>query len=347
MKLKNKIDNIQSLYLRDNFFLYSKNDTIYFNDIEFAIKQGSPIKIIGSNTHFFIEIFNHDDGFEKTISVLYENGFLLEDNSFYNYMLRGSFYKNYITALQYDKSYNSDLCILDLVLKKEIWKSKISYQQYKIISEEFIVCSKQREIDIISYANDKVLWTFNLDGFPAYQNWDGNMTNPIIEKILGLYKTQLWIQVSGFRLLGIDINSGKLINNVEDVIKGKKDNNYLDISKGVIITLSHDYYSEFDLDNLQVKKQIVLDNENGLKINGFSFYQGDNNLYFYGNMDNSNFPNAFGIFDRDQEEITFYQKADSKNQYFFETPKANNSLVAIKDSNNTLFVFDKSKEQTA
>lgn len=215
------------------------------------------------------------------------------------------------------------------------------------LMENGFIANDENTVSYKTLDKNSAHWDFSINQFKEVSDWKGDLVKAKIEKIFGLHNNTFWFQLTGFRLIGLDMFTGELKHNLENIVKGGKNNNHLDINNGILITLSHDYYSEFDLDNLQVKKQIVLDNENGLKINGFSFYQGDNNLYFYGNMDNSNFPNAFGIFDRDQEEITFYQKADSKNQYFFETPKANNSLVAIKDSNNTLFVFDKSKEQTA
>jgi hypothetical protein len=210
-------------------------------------------------------------------------------------------------------------------------------------NENYYLVRKNKEGMIYKIDNDfQISWQFSVKEFPAYLNGFYQEQKADIKQIIGVYNNILWVHVGGFRLAGIDIGTGKMIHYVEDVLKGENRNNFINQQKGIILTLSYDYYAEFDLQTLQFRTQTTVKNEADIKIRASSFYEGDKYLYFCGYHNNKfDKPAAFGIFDTEKAEIIWYDTTKDNSGYFYNPPQANNKLLAILDDKHNLLVYER------
>jgi hypothetical protein len=197
--------------------------------------------------------------------------------------------------------------------------------------------------DIISFDIDKreILWQFSIADFPPYINGFYREQEADIKQIIGVYNNILWVHVGGFRLVGIDVKSGKYIHYIENVLKGDIGNNFLDVTNGILKTLSFDYYAEFDMKSLQLRKQTTVQNKENIRIRESNFYEGDKYLYFCGYYNNHDAPNAFGIFDTEKAEIVWYDTTKDDLGYFYNPPQANDKLLAVLDDKHNLLVYER------
>jgi hypothetical protein len=219
---------------------------------------------------------------------------------------------------------------------------KEDYMNRKILSSTELVCYNKTELFYINYIMNLTLWQFSIQDFPPYINGFFREQEADIKQIIGVYNNLLWIHVGGFRLVGIDINTGKMIHLIKDVLKGENGNNFLDIKNGTLKTLSYDYYAEFDLQTLQFRKQTTVKSEADIKIRASSFYEEDNYLYFCGYHNNKfDKPTAFGIFDTELAEIIWYDTTKDDSGYFYNPPQANDKLLAILDDKHNLLVYER------
>ena len=235
------------------------------------------------------------------------------------------------------------------IYKKGIYYSKIQYVKYfnndfaatTIISDIFYGNAIKR----ICRFNEETglsVWCFSIADFPPYINGFFREQEADIKQIVGVYNNILWVHVGGFRLIGIAIDTGKLVHEFKDVLKGGDNNNFLDIENGVLKTLSYDYYSEFDLQTFAFRKKITINGQADIKIRASSFYEKDKCLYFCGYHNNQfDKPNAFGIFDTEKAEIVWYDTTKDDLGYFYNPPQANNKLLAVLDDRHNLLIYER------
>jgi hypothetical protein len=238
------------------------------------------------------------------------------------------------------------------IYQKGIYYSETQYLKYfdtdfstNMIIEDIFYGYGLKNISQFDEKSGAKTWQFSIQDFPPYINGFFREQEADIKQIIGVYNNLLWIHVGGFRLVGIDINTGKMIHLIKDVLKGENGNNFLDIKNGTLKTLSYDYYAKFDLQTLQFRKQTTVEGEADIKVRASSFYEGDKCLYFCGYHDNKfDKPNAFGIFDTEKAEIIWYDITKDDLGYFYNPPQANDKLLAILDDKHNLLVYERYNE---
>jgi len=203
-------------------------------------------------------------------------------------------------------------------------------------------------------------WHFSVHDFPPYINGFGREQEADIKQIIGIYDDLLWIHVGGFRLVGIDINTGKIVHHIDDMRillrLNKEEIVYFDFSpfskyaihldeeNGILKAFAHRFYIEINLNTLtgQVKKDFGKITIESWRIKNSSFYiESPNLLYFSGSYKSIDKPNAFGIFDTERAEIVWYDTTKDDLGHFYTPPQANDKLLAILDDEKNLLIYEK------
>ncbi len=233
---------------------------------------------------------------------------------------------------------NVETGVYDFKLKDAIYPST-NFFPTNIIDDNLFGIS-DRKITLFSNTNFEILWNYNLNQLPSYLDAFHNEKPADVQQIFGIYNKILWIHVGGDRLIGLDINTGKLLHNFDNVLLGEEGNAFLDTENGVIKSLWLHQYVEFDLNAFNISKIIKnIGKSEKLSIHKSTFYIGDSNLYFCGYYNNSDFPSCFGVFDTNSCDITFLEI--NKTTCYFNPPQANSELLAILDDDKTLLVYKK------
>ncbi|WP_207515173.1 hypothetical protein [Longitalea luteola] len=202
--------------------------------------------------------------------------------------------------------------------------------------------------------NEGVLNCYNLQGELSWQYKPG-AADPQLDKdepakMIGLYKNELWIQPNSNSFMVLDVLTGKPVIPVFNVKEElgltsfSIGNAYLDEHAGKIRIIAYSYYLEVDLAThkaLLRKKQ-----EGGWRIENSRFYAGDPRVYFTGNntFSATSMGNIMaGIFNTETLEIEWHYSLpdDDKYHFFVDAPQANEKHIAVKDSNKTLYLFER------
>lgn len=201
-------------------------------------------------------------------------------------------------------------------------------------------CTLRRKVSCINIQTGGILWEFSVENFPNYLNGAFSEEEANIKKIIGVYHDILWIHVGGFILVGIEIETGKMVHKINNVL-GDSENNFLDIGNGLLKTLSYNYYAEFDLQTLQFKKQTIVESDANITIGANSFYEGEPCLYFCGYYNNSYIPNVLGIFDSLKTEIVWHDTIKESLGNLYSPPQVNDKWLIILDDEKNLLVYER------
>jgi hypothetical protein len=257
-----------------------------------------------------------------------------------------------------DRIIDSDiryLCLYNADNNYVIWTlKKITY--FLLTYKDIAFCKQDNTgIIAIDVNTGMELWHFSIADFPPYINGFYREQEADIKQIIGVYNNLLWVHVGGFRLVGIDIETGKLVYQIEDIPSAlgltKEEGyhfsfNYLHLNQqeGVLKTFANRYYIEIDLNTLQgvVKKDFGENEKKSWRIRKSTYYQDcPDLLYFSGHYQNMNKPNAFGIFDTEKAEIVWYDTTKDDLGYFYNPPQANDKLLAVLDDKHNLLVYER------
>lgn len=193
--------------------------------------------------------------------------------------------------------------------------------------------------------NKGIIWTYQFS-FPKFYNelhLDYEETK--LEKFIGIYDNKLWILFSGNRILVLDINTGEELYQFESLNKTLEtsffiNNCFLDETTGVIKILAYLYYIEIDT---KTKKAYIKKEFKDFSMVNGSYYGGDI-IYFVGNNKSKSISNNItGIFNTKTLEIewTYELEIEDKFHFFIDVPQANDKYFGVKDSENTLYLFER------
>lgn len=253
-----------------------------------------------------------------------------EIDIFQNFNNRYWKYKKYLSPMEVQ------IGLFDIREHHKLGLSANFYPQY--IKDIFII--GKLNYNIIRYLVDgQINWQFDISNVPLYQEMNENKLNEIIQ-YLGIHNDTLWIQLNGERLLGLDIDTGDQKHLLSNIARGVGDN-YLDEKTGVIKILAGHHYWEYDLNILEYRKKIALDDEKKWFIRSCNYYPDDPNIYFCGHFDNWDFPNAYGIYDTRKDKITWHHIGQTPEEKYYNPPQANEKIIGILDDSGRLMVYEK------
>ena len=223
-----------------------------------------------------------------------------------------------------------------------------------VINSNIYLYIYQKEMSWINLNNNN-FWHFSIADFPSYINGFCREQEADIKQIIGVYNNLLWVHVGGFCLIGIAIETGKLVHQIEDIPSAlgltREEGyyfsfNYLHLNEqeGVLKAFANRYYIEIDLNTLQgvVKKDFGENEKKSWRIRKSTYYPNCPDLLFFsGHYQNISKPNAFGIFDTEKAEIVWYDTTKDDLGYFYNPPQANNKLLAVLDDRHNLLIYER------
>lgn len=209
---------------------------------------------------------------------------------------------------------------------------------------------KNKALSII----EGVLYCYNLNGELSWQYKPGPADPQLDQeeqaKIIGIYNNELWIQPDSHNFIILSVLTGKPVIPAFNVKKElglasfSIGNAYLDEHAGKIRIVAYSYYIEIDL---ATHKAVLKKKHDGdWRFENSRFYAGDPRVYFTGNntFSTKSIGNIIaGIFNTETLEIEWqYSLPDEEKYHFFvDAPQANEKYFAVKDSNKTLYLFER------
>jgi len=332
MKFLEDLPNVDSFLLTSDG-LISVSGTQLFN------KSENRLITLPENDSVVIEMSSFE---EKKIAILYANGrcnILEQDLRIEELPLKchtSQVLDWKIATYTYDFEILASISnVYDIKRKRKLLENGLVGNS--ILAGNLLVSYGQDYLSAKSITDNKIDWNFSLNNFPKYLNWTEESTRPKVEQILGVFNELLWVHLGYNLLLSFEIKNGLLKNYFDTIPKGNGKIHLDKVNGNLKILSGFDYY-EFNLNSLKLKQTKV---SNSISFHKSKYYESDNNLYFCATEINSSFPNIFGIFDTEEKVITWSKVAKEKEQFFFFPPQSNNKTIAIKDSKNTVYVYEK------
>lgn len=334
------INSINKFLLSDKGIFYNIKNELFLDFKSLKTINNVIINIKNYDKKIFLESFDKD-GFEITNIYNIDTQILESEKRF---IVRDS-QAQYFSYLTYDEEYNSIFRIFNSNENKLYNLSILNINKYKIIKNSLVIVENNNRIALYDYLKNTNLWSYQFS-FPKYYNelhLDYEETK--LEKFIGIYDNKLWILFSGNRILVLDINTGEELYQFESLNKTLDtsffiNNCFLDETTGVIKILAYLYYIEIDTKtkNTCIKKEF----KDFSMVNG-SYYGGDI-IYFVGNNKSKSISNNItGIFNTKTLEIewTYELEIKDKFHFFIDVPQANDKYFGVKDSENTLYLFER------
>ncbi|AEV98071.1 hypothetical protein A4D02_14460 [Niastella koreensis] len=235
-------------------------------------------------------------------------------------------------------------------------EGKKVYKLFEWRNKRVVVESKSRFTVVKDKAFsiiDEMLCCYNLTG---ELNWQyptsGKKSSEQIEikKIIGMFGYDLWIQLSDESFLCLNALTGKALHphmilkeilGLDGLAIGEV---HLDEESGKIRILAFSYYIEIDLATRM--PAIKAKFESGWSIGKGRFYDGDMRAYFiadypFHGKKIGNF--TAGVFNTETLEIEWHYSlsGEDKHHFFVNQPQANEKFFAVKDTNDTLYLFER------
>jgi hypothetical protein len=227
-----------------------------------------------------------------------------------------------------------------------------------VVIEGFGIYISGSVLCLYDQSTGKQKWSINLieDGVFPVTNSD---LKTQFGNILFRMHDSFWIQAGNLFFLEISVTSGKLIRKIDlmgsfGLLPQTVEYNsfslgdvHFDEKRGVIKSLSHRYYWEFDINTLQgriVKDFGVHTLPEYWRIKRSTVYAGDKNLYFIGARKGEAVNRAVGIFDTEKAEVVWYDEPLEEKKFLFfadAPPQANAKLLAVLDTEKNLRVYER------
>ncbi len=220
------------------------------------------------------------------------------------------------------------------------------------IADDFIIRKNSDKISVTNLQTFK-LWKFPISDFPDY-GIPPHRKKADIKQIIGIYNNLLWVHIGAFHLIGLDVETGKLIHHIKDIPTflgldklGKRDFSattiHLNKESGVLKILSGRYYSEINLTDLEgkIKKDFGESWQDSWRIRSCTYNPEEPDRLFFTAYFKDTWPNGYGIFDTEKAEIIWSELSSEGQGAFFNPPQANKDLFAILDNHNTLRIYDR------
>ncbi|MBP1225396.1 hypothetical protein [Flavobacterium sp. 1355] len=356
MKIINNIDNVKRVKVYDKNFYYCKNSQLYTDENEVLIENLECQSFWQKDNFIF---FHNNDGDYQLLNLEEK---LIKGLNYSPYLFTTNNKKVYAN---YDHTYNFNSNTFDWkigLFNIEDGKQIQAFENFNncnfILQDDEIIIgfNKDKYISGFSNVQNIELWNFSLSKIEAISNGVETDMETEFLSFIGVYKKALWILVTNRKIIGLDVEKGILLHEINlckelglipDTIENFNfsiKDVHLDEEKGVIKSLSYRYYWEMNLDTLkiEIKKDFGENPKESWRINRSKYYSGDKNLYFIGANKGEVVNRAVGIFDTEKLEVVWYDAPLEEKKYLFFTdvPQTNNKLLGVLDSENNLRIYE-------
>ncbi|KFF17760.1 hypothetical protein [Flavobacterium hydatis] len=357
MKIINIVDSVKSVKVYDKKFYYCKSSKLYNNESQILINDIECQSFWQKNNIIF---FHNNQGEYQLLNL--ENRIIHTLNcSPYLFTL-----DNDKVLASYDYSYNINSNSFDWkigvfnIYNGEILQAIEKFDNCNfLLQDERIIIGFNKDKDISGFSNldNRQLWNFSISSLKVFINDEGDELQTELISFIGINKKIVWILVTNRKIIGIDIEKGNLLHEIDlckelglvpDSIENfnflVKDV-HLDNENGIIKSLSYRYYWELNLDTfkIEIKKDFGENPKQSWRINRSAFYSEDKKLYFIGSNKGEVVNRAVGIFDTEKLEVIWYDAPLEEKKYLFFTdvPQANNKQLGVLDSENNLRIYQR------
>ena len=358
MRFKKMIPGCTRLMLTETGCFTYHNGLVHLLDKELEVKRVGELNGCEFISDYKDDIIIKDDG-GKGFLIDKKNSVIKEIENFDQLKLSNYRYKEYLPVYIRKSIYDqSKEGIYSLKEKRVLWLSE-NCKSNRFVNEYFV-----GYFDNFLFRNDiqngELLWQFSFEKGPGYKNIDGNIQPAELSSIIGAYKNKLWLHVKQFYFLALDIETGIVAHQFfmpdifgRSTITRWQDSLsigdlHLDADKGIIKSLAYWRYWEFDLNTFTgtIKKEFghaTKENPIAWSINQSRSYPGDKNLYFIGKRSRQVLNDIVGVFDTELCDVTWYDKPLQSQDWlsFSSSPQSNDKYMAVQDSKNNLWVYEK------
>jgi hypothetical protein len=240
----------------------------------------------------------------------------------------------------------------ETIFEKEF---KVGGHQY--LNPDLFVCSEYLKADKVNIFKISDSVSFSSVEL-ANNNWTTSEREEVrgrVFQLLGYWNTQLLVFIGKFRILSIDINTGKELWRIEDFMKEVSTNPILNFSDGAISVfikwqldetegraylLVRNYLFELSLE--EKESRLVKDYNEADELEWDfkkSRLYGDVITFAAANKLGSP-PSVAGVIDKDTKKILWTAKCEN-GIYYDEAPQIKDNKLYVLASNNTLYVFER------
>ena len=357
---QHKLSNISNLNKYENTIIYYNNlsGSLFVNDNELR-----GLNILGASiidgTHI---ILNKEDkqiifDFNKNI-VKYE-----KNNSF-------AFCKNIgnnLFVVSKDYEFDSDYQIINhweifdyvnnINIKSYSFGENCSNPVYIDVKNDIIIFQKDINVLCLKENISTPLWEFKLNGLGKWYNkFENFWVEGKIHHSIGVLDGVLWLDIEGHHAIGLDVNTGELLHNLQipDKIIGnptKESHQKLPVTFGLfldeiskkIFGFAYDTYIEIDLSEKKPFMSFYIFEDYCKNNNVHHAYQEYrccfDEKYFYFADPMSGKIACFNRIEKVFEEI--YTFPDNSTSGFLMDIQVNHSNLYVLDSGKTLHIFEK------
>ncbi len=237
------------------------------------------------------------------------------------------------------------------------YKIKLTIGVYRFTNENYFVFSetlksrylnflnlKNYEIKTISFAENK--W-FSTDEDDT-KEYEGK-----IFQIIGEWNNQLLVHIGRYRLIALNIDTGEELWRIENFLGNLSSDKTIHFSRGTqtITKLVLDeadnaiyLFARKHLIKINLKEKITSVIKDYHKDTGFNwdfnYIRLNGDFISFSASEGFKFPNYFGVIDKQSKEILWSTKCNG-GAYMVEAPQINNNKLYVRDSKNTLYVYEK------
>ena len=201
-------------------------------------------------------------------------------------------------------------------------------------------------------SHDWTLKCYDLDGV---LNWRNDLVSPdelkmVWQKgIIGMYDRDLWVKLTDDRFVVINVDSGATVLGpiaMKDIVglPVSAGQLHIDEKRGRLKVLGYSYYIEIDLVTYQ--PVIVRKHDDDWVIRFGQFFE-DSRVCFIGNNRGFNQRSiaelSVGIFNTNTFQVEWCYTFPDEDKYYFlmSGPQANEKYVSVRDTNDTLHLFER------
>ena len=339
-RLKNIVNDCALVKFIDNYLSYKKNNQLLFNEFIISI---NPLDWYYNKVYNYLIIKNYDWN-----SFIYN----VEDKSLTKKEL------NLIIPIHSDNYLIATLDSKFVILNSENFEiiSKIDTEEisFKYAYFEFEKLFLTKETMLLTYniKRGNLLKQYNLSELGTYQYRSEGERSYEVQKFIGVVNNVLWVEISDWNLLALDIETGELIFRMDCrkfipqnmSVGGGSESYMFDEKNKRIVWLSYTALFHIDLQNKEI--HVVKDFWNVDKPDQWHFkgmILKNDKIYFTGSKGSENliFKKRVGIMDSNTGEIIWNEYLDLPESKGLGTPQVSEDKLYVLATNGNLYIFEK------
>ncbi len=343
--LKNKIEKIIDFEPKHSFAI--KEGKVFY------IKENTIIEGIDNQRNIYdfgndYIILKDIRGNSSIVNVLNQKFYKVKKISSFSFP-----YLSHYEDINNERKYS----ILDFVSQKTLFET--TEWIGRDIIDKYIFSDYNNIITNRNVLSGEILWQFDLSQLTAptiFTHLYGKDEPYNVLKFIGILAGKLWVALNHYTIIAVDIKTSKLVYQLSKI----KNFNYpfgriipapesmkIDRDRNLLYALAWEYYWEINTQSGEIKMWNLFDYFQSLKLRNdliLNYIKVGEIIYFAGRNDGCNYESQIAGFDIINKKIVWQYKfqPDKKGKIpQVNDIKGNENILAIKEMNNTLQIFEK------